>query len=278
MIVLSHYQARPLLESRESGARSALVSPDLNLTQVEVTLEAEGVSFPGGQFVSWGQLEEVAAEENRCYALRDGALHDIQVFSETTNWLRTLFPTESAPTMLASGTLMHRIKDTDPYRDTLAKIRAVRPQGRVLDTATGLGYTAIEAAKTADYVLTVEIDPAALEVARFNPWSQGLFENPKIKQVIGDVYDVVEEAEDESFSVIIHDPPVFQLAGDLYSGDFYAELYRILRARGRVFHYIGDPKSKSGQGVARGVIRRLGDVGFERVVRRPGAFGVVAYK
>jgi hypothetical protein len=30
--------------------------------------------------------------------------------------------------------------------------------------------------------------------------------------------------------------------------------------------------------VARGVVRRLGEAGFGRVVRQPGAFGVVAFK
>ena len=55
---------------------------------------------------------------------------------------------------------MHRIKGTDPIRDTKEKLKALGPvSGRVLDTATGLGYTAIEAAKTADHVLTLELDP-----------------------------------------------------------------------------------------------------------------------
>jgi predicted methyltransferase len=64
--------------------------------------------------------------------------------------------------------------------------------GQVLDTATGLGYTAIEAAKTAAHVTTIELDPTALEVARCNPWSQALFDNPKIMQRIGDSFDVAE--------------------------------------------------------------------------------------
>jgi predicted methyltransferase len=45
-----------------------------------------------------------------------------------------------------------------------------------------------------------------------------------------------------------------------------------------VFHYIGDLESKLGQSVSRGVIRRLGEAGFSRVVRRAEAFGLVAYK
>jgi predicted methyltransferase len=181
--------------------------------------------------------------------------------------------------MLISGIPMHRIKDTDPHQDTLTKIRAAAPiTGRVLDTTTGLGYTAIEAAKTAGAVITIEIDPAALQVARLNPWSQAVFDNPKIRQIVGDVFDEIEAFEDASFNRVIHDPPMFSLAGDLYSTEFYRQLYRVLTPSGRLFHYIGDLDSSSGQRVTKGVVRRLQDVGFARIVRRPEAFGLLAYK
>ena len=88
---------------------------------------------------------------------------------------------------------MHRIKDTNPHQDTLNKIKAIAPiKGDVLDTTTGLGYTAIEAAKRPDDVTTIEIDPMAQEIARLNPWSQALFNNPKITQVIGDAFDEIK--------------------------------------------------------------------------------------
>ena len=181
--------------------------------------------------------------------------------------------------MLISGIPMHRIKNTDPQRDTAEKIKAARPiRGRMLDTATGLGYTAIAAAKQADHVTTIEFDPTTLEICRQNPWSADLFDNPNITQRIGDSYDVAPEFEDGYFNGIIHDPPMFNLAGHLYSGDFYGELYRVLANKGRLFHYIGDPNSKSGANITRGVIRRLHDVGFRRVQKRPRAFGVVAVK
>jgi predicted methyltransferase len=64
----------------------------------------------------------------------------------------------------------------------------------------------------------------------------------------------------------------------LYSAEFYRQLGRILKAKGKLFHYIGDPNSKSGRSVARGVIRRLQDAGFRYIKPRPQAFGVVAYK
>jgi hypothetical protein len=174
---------------------------------------------------------------------------------------------------------MHRIKGTDPHQDTLKKMRAAGSlRGRVLDTCTGLGYTAIEAARTAEHVTTIELDPTTLEIARHNPWSRALFEHPHIEQVMGNACEKILTFEDGCFSRIIHDPPTFQLAGELYSGAFYRELYRVLKSNGRLFHYIGSLDSKSGHGVARGVVRRLGEAGFRRVVKKPEAFGVVAYR
>ncbi len=181
--------------------------------------------------------------------------------------------------MLIAGFTMHRIVDTDPMADTLKKIATITPiTGRVLDTATGLGYTAIEAAKTAEEVITIELDRGANEIARLNPWSRALFDNPRIKQIMGDAFEVVPTFADESFSRIIHDPPVFSLAGELYSGVFYAQLFRILKRGGRLFHYIGDLNSKSSGTVTRGVLKRLGEAGFTRIVRHPEAYGVVAYR
>jgi predicted methyltransferase len=201
----------------------------------------------------------------------EGEARKIQFFSETTGRSLSLYPTTGAPTMLVSGIPMHRIKDTDPHRDTLEKIRAVKPVlGRVLDTTTGLGYTAIEAAKTATEVITVELDPAALEVARHNPWSQALFTDPKIKQRVGDSFEVIQEFETGMFTRILHDPPVISLAGDLYSGAFYAELWRVLRSGGKLFHYVGDPESKSGKNVTAGVMRRLEQAGFREIRKAPG--------
>ena len=279
MSVLSHFQAGELLEARKKGLPSMLVSLDLNLSRAQVTLDALGVVLPDGQRLDWQAVAEIQAAESGCFVIEAGGARAIQFFSEQTGRVYSLYPTSGAPTMLVSGIPMHRIKDTDPHADTLEKIRAVRPVlGQVLDTATGLGYTAIQASQTANHVTTIELDPAALQVCRLNPWSQALFDNPKITQRIGDSYDVVAELESGSFTRIIHDPPVFALAGDLYSGDFYRQLHRLLRNQGTLFHYIGDPDSKSGRSITAGVLRRLQQAGFRQVSRAPRAFGVVAVK
>ena len=278
-IVVSYVQIAPLLRQRQTGQTTAEMSPDLGLTTVAVALVVEGARFPDDELLSWADAETIAAEENKCFVLRNGAIDEIRVFSEHTNWVRSLMPTTGAPTMLVSGTPMHRIKGIEPHADTLRKIKTIGPMlGRVLDTATGLGYTAIEAAKTATEVVTIELDPAGLEVARLNPWSRALFTDRKIVQLIGDTFDVAQTFEDESFSRILHDPPMFSLAGHLYGGEFYRQLFRILKRKGRLFHYIGDLESTSGRNIVRGVIRRLQESGFTRIVRHPEAFGVVALK
>ncbi|MCP4423235.1 MAG: spermine synthase [Chloroflexi bacterium] len=281
--ILSHFQAAHLLQAKESGASQTVVSLDLNLTETAVESTAaftpSHINLPDGQTLAWTQLEEITANELACYTVENSRIEKIQFFSEQLNRFYSLMPTAAAPTMLISGIPMHRIKGTDPYRDTLSKIKAIAPvTGEVLDTTMGLGYTAIEAAKTAVHVTTIELDPIVTEVCRRNPWSQGLFDNPNITRLIGDAYDMVEELEDGRFHRIIHDPPMFSLAGHLYSTEFYKNLYRLLTPKGRLFHYIGNPKSKSGGNVTRGVVRRLQEAGFRRVKPRPEAFGVVAFR
>lgn len=274
-----------MLQARREGRQTATASLDLGLTTVAVRLEPNGVVFPDGERVSWDAVQYISNSKasgrlsDHCFLLENGAPSEISFFSKHTNRFYSLLPTGGAPTMVISGFPMHRIKGTDPHRDTLLKMKAAAPVlGKVLDTATGLGYTAIEAAKTAREVVTIELDGAALEIARLNPWSRDLFDNPRIRQVVGDSAEEIGRFESGSFDRIIHDPPAFSLAGDLYSGAFYRELYRALKRNGRVFHYIGNPESASGERVTRGVIRRLKEAGFTRVVTRSEAFGLVAYK
>lgn len=258
---------------------TASVSLDLGLSTTEVLLNAAGVVFPNGQKLSWADMVTIQRDNVGCYIIaEDDALHKIQQYSDQLDRFCSLMPTEGAPTLLIAGFIMHRIKGVDPYEDTQRKIRAIGTlRGQVLDTSTGLGYTAIAAAQSAEHVITIELDPTVLEIARYNPWSRQLFERPNIEQRIGDSFEQVQVLEDKRFSRIIHDPPAFSLAGELYSGVFYQQLFRVLKPGGRLFHYIGDLSSKSGSGVTRGVVRRLQEAGFVRIKRRPEAFGLVAY-
>ena len=283
--MLSHRHIAPALAARRAGARSARVSTDLGLTSVEARLGRDGPLLADGTLLRWGMLEVVSAAASRgpfgdpCFVVEGGSIERVQLYSEWTGRPCSLIATHGAPTVVLAGFPMHRVKGIDPYRDTLLKMRTLAPvRGPVLDTTTGLGYTAIEAARTADRVVTIELDPAVLAVARLNPWSRPLFADDTIERVVGDATEVVPTLADASFARIVHDPPSFSLAGELYSRAFYAHLRRVLRPGGRLFHYTGDPESGLGRRITTGVKRRLLDAGFERVVERPQAFGLVAYR
>jgi predicted methyltransferase len=249
------------------------------LTQVQVALEPYGVQFQGSDTLAWDLLEEIATTEGACFLVTNGSIErKIQAFSSEFNRSYSLLATSGAPTVMISGILMHRVKGITPDQDTARKVATLRPiAGRVLDTASGLGYTAIEAIRRgAQSVLTIELDPTMHDIARDNPWSRELFSDARIERAYGDAFDLLQDLPDRSFVRVIHDPPVLSLAGQLYSAEFYAQLLRVLQRGGRLFHYIGDLDSRSGRTVAHGVVRRLQEVGFQRVTRRPEAFGLLA--
>jgi predicted methyltransferase len=277
-IILSHYQVNPSLANKVIG-QMVEISLDLGLSTQEVLVEEDGFRFPNGESLSWEMVNKISKSDTKCYMLRHGELIQIRAYSDFTDRTYSLMPTEEAPTLLVSGIPMHRIKGITPNKDTEEKVKVVSPiRGEVLDTTTGLGYTAIEASKTADLVVTIELDPAVLEVAQLNPWSQDLFTKPNITRLVGDSFDLIKEFDPKRFRLVIHDPPTFSLAGDLYSKSFYDSVYRVLHKNGCMFHYIGNPESRSGRRVTDGVIRRLRESGFVRIRRVPKAFGVVALK
>ena len=271
-------QARPLLEARGRGSTHTDTSADLGRTTTSGRFDTDGVKYASGEYVSWSALEHIAQDDSGCYEVRGHDLVRIQKMSEWSGRLASLYPTPGPPALLLSGTLMHRIKGLHPGQDTQRKLRPLgRLAGkRVLDTATGLGYTAIDAAGAGAGVITVEWDPAVIDMERRNPWSQQLFAGDTIDRRQGDIAEVIEEFDDSAFDGILHDPPVLELAGDLYGGAFYSQLRRVLARGGRLFHYIGNLESPSGARVSRGVARRLDEAGFQDVRQQPDAFGISA--
>ena len=278
-IILSYIQMRPLLKARRQRQEIVEVSPDLGMSCIGARLTDEGVSFASGEALSWAEVEKITRSEVNCYILEPGGIVPVQTFSEATNRVCSLLPTPGAPGLLLSGFVMHRIKEIDPMRHAQRMLAPLAPiSGTVLDTTTGLGYTSILAARSAVSVTTIELDPGVEAIARLNPWSQELFANPRIMRLMGDACEVVSTFPSGQFDRVMHDPPAFKLAGELYSGAFYRELHRVLKRGGRVFHYVGDPKSKANASITRGVLRRLREAGFAHVLPRADAYGVVAYK
>ncbi len=206
---------------------------------------------------------------------------EIKFFDEKTKKFYKLVPTSTWPTLEISGIHMHRIKDVDPKTDSEMKLRALgRIYGKILDVCTGLGYTAILAArkKSVEKVVTIEKDENVIKIARQNEFSKELFENPKIELIIGDAFEVIKNFEDEKFNFIIHDPPRFSLAPELYSLEFYSQLFRVLKSGGKLFHYTGEPGKLSGKNLVKGMIKRLLLAGFNKVVKVENVKGLVAYK
>jgi len=274
-VVLSCREAAFILRASERRSR---VPIDCGFREAEIEIGDGTAMLPDGALVSREVLEKIASDCGVCYRIEKGNATAVRLYSEFTNRVIALMPTSGAPTITLSGIAMHRIQGTDPWADTSEKVKALgRVRGRGLDVCTGPGYTAIQASRRADLVVTIELDPTVLEVAGMNPWSRKLFESDRIKPVIGDAIDIVTGMPAGWFDFVIHDPPLFGLAGDLYSLRFYKSLWRVLKRGGKLFHYVGNPESKMSGSVTRGVMRRLQEAGF-RVIRKPRAFGVLGIK
>ena len=74
---------------------------------------------------------------------------------------------------------------------------------------------------------------------------------------------------------MLHDPPRFGIAGELYSQAFYDQLARVLRRGGRLFHYTGSPnRLTSGRDVPGEVAKRLEKAGFKAQRALDGVVGL----
>ncbi|AEC52466.1 hypothetical protein PNA2_1552 [Pyrococcus sp. NA2] len=255
------------------------INTDLMKTgrKIEIKIRGESIEFPNGSKVELEVVRKIAKDEGTVYFVKNGEVYKAAIAGEHFYKLVPTIP----PTIEINGIRMHRTKDTDPLRDTISKVNTVNPRKGevVLDTCMGLGYTAIESAKRGARVITIEKDENVIQLAKINPWSKDLFDSPLIKIIHGDSYELVRKFEDEIFDAIIHDPPRFSLAGELYSEEFYSELFRILKPGGRLFHYVGNPGKKyRRKDIQRGVMERLRRVGFIKVRRVEEALGVFAVK
>ncbi|WP_457743098.1 class I SAM-dependent methyltransferase [Thermococcus sp.] len=273
MYFITFREAKRLLLSKATR-----VNLDLRKTNRtwEIAREGDEFIFPDGTRVSKALIERIARDENSVYFIKNG-VYKAAIAGEHFYKLVPTIP----PTIEINGIRMHRTKGTNPLHDTKSKVNAVKPKEgeTILDTCMGLGYTAIEAAKRGAYVITIEKDPNVIELAKINPWSRELFTGGRIQVIQGDAFEVVKKFNDETFDAIIHDPPRFSLAGQLYSEEFYRELFRILKPGGRLFHYVGNPGKKyRRKDLQRGVMERLRRAGFVGVKRVEEALGVVARK
>lgn len=256
---------RPLLTpeaAKEILKGSSELSLDLGLSRAKVAREGDRFSLGCGDEVDVGDLETIAGRENAVFFV-DGP--DVFQLAIAGDRYYKLVPTAGAPTLEIDGIRMHRTKGTTPDRDAREKIDALGIRGgRVLDSCTGLGYTAVGALERgAELVVTIERRPEVLRLASMNPWSEALFGDERAHPIIGDAYDLVDALPGGFFDYVVHDPPRLTRAGHLYSSEFYSRLERVMRPGARLLHYTGEPGSKYRRvDLRRGVMERLRGAGL----------------
>ena len=264
-----------LLAARAAGAATLDCSLDLGRSTTTVAIGVPAWNWLGQHY----PYAEVCRERTVYHWSATG----FEPVARYANALYKLVPsTWGPPTFEIDGIKMLPTARLSPCEDARIKVALVEPRGKIiLDTCAGLGYFAgcclhAGAARVLSYEKSAEV----LWLRSLNPWSP---DSPWSRQdctalhlVQADVTSAIVELAAASVDAILHDPPRFGIAGELYSQDFYEQLARVLRVRGRMFHYTGTPNKLSrGRNLPQEVSRRLQRAGFSTELR---ADGVLAQK
>lgn len=251
-----------------AGAPGLECSLDLDRSTLQVEVDAEGWSFQGRRFP---YLE--TCKERTVYYWVDGRFEPVARY---TTALIKLVPTEwGPPTFEIDGIKMLPTAQVSPYADAERKVGLIQPRGKViLDTCGGLGYFAAWCLRGgAEQVLSYEKNPDVLWLRSLNPWSPQ--PGTGLCLASGDIAERIVELPDASVDAVLHDPPRFGIAGELYSQAFYDHLARVLKRKGRLFHYTGAPnKLTSGRDVPNEVAKRLRLAGFGTELNGDGVLAV----
>jgi predicted methyltransferase len=245
-----------LRAAARAGSGALECSLDLGRTATSVAVDAEGWSWQGRRFP---YLESC---KDRTIYFWDGEA--FQPAARFTTALIKLVPTKwGPPTFEINGIKMLPTARGSPYADAERKVDLVQPRGKViLDTCGGLGYFADWCLRGgAQQVLSYEKSADVIWLRNLNPWSPR--PGGALTVIQGDIAEQLGALADASVDAVLHDPPRFGTAGELYSQEFYGQLYRVMRRRGRMFHYTGSPnKLTSGRDVPNEVLKRLRRAGF----------------
>ena len=260
--LLTRETAKALLDARTRAAPHWRGSLDLGRNLDEVALADGAWEWRGVRYPYTDTLKD------RTIYWFDGG--DWSPASRYAGSLIKLVPTAwGAPTFEIDGIKMLPTSKESPLDDARRKVALVQPRGKtVLDTCGGLGYFAaccLEAgvAKIQSY----EKNDSVLWLRTLNPWSpdpDAAESGGRLQLAHADVSQAIAALPDASFDALLHDPPRFGIAGELYSLAFYDQLARVLRRGGSLFHYTGTPnKLTSGRDVPREVAKRLEKAGFK---------------
>lgn len=232
-----------------------------------------------GEVVLAGELEKL--KEDTFYTIVNGELKSIDFFGENTKLVYKLKPTKDWPTLTLSSVPMHRFKTVSPKTSAQLMTGEILPiRGKVLDTCCGLGYTSILSAQkeTCDEAVVFEIDENVLRIAEYNPYSKELFTNKKIKLHQESVFSGIKKLQSNYFDKILHDPPTISFAKELYSDEFYRELFRVIKKGGILYHYCPNPGKTKGTHYYPTLIKMLSRNGFSECKYNPKSSGVTAKK
>jgi predicted methyltransferase len=240
-----------LQKARRAGAAELMCSLDLDRTTTTVTLDESGWMWRGQRYP---YLQK--CKERTVYCWQDGELTPVSRYGSS---LIKLVPTEwGTPTFEIDGIKMLVSEKISPYQDAQAKVALIEPRDKVvLDTCGGLGYFAAWCLEGgAEKIVSFEKNPDVIWLRSLNPWSPQV--GGALSLTRGDVSEKILELPDASVDAILHDPPPFGIAGELYSQAFYDQLARVLKRGGRMFHYTGTPnKLTTGRDVPNEVATRL---------------------
>jgi len=245
-----------LRAAARAGAAALECSLDLDRSTTRVEVGADGWRWQGRRF-PWME----ACKERTVYYWTGERFEPASRFTQS---LVKLVPTEwGAPTFEIDGIKMLPTAKVSPYEDAGHKVALVEPRGKaILDTCGGLGYFAAWClAGQAKEVRSYEKSADVIWLRGLNPWSPP--EGGALALRHADIAAEIDALPDASFDAVLHDPPRFGIAGELYSQAFYGHLARVLRSRGKLFHYTGTPnKLTSGRDVPNEVAKRLRNAGF----------------
>lgn len=209
-------------------------------------------------------IENKLIEKNNKYYIQKGKeLEKVAIF---TDHYYSLKPCNGIPLLEIDGIRMHLIKDySNPLlfpKDAIKEMK-IKSTDIVLDTCGGLGYFAIEASKKAKKVISCELKKEVLQLGKLNPFSKDYFNNKNIEIKNKSCFDFIKTLDKESIDIVMHDPPTILIAGELYSLEFYKQVFRVLRTSGLFFHYIGNVGKNKGRRFDLEIIKRLNEAGFK---------------
>ena len=240
------------------------VSLDLGRSRAIVEPARDGWAWQGRRFP---YME--ACKDRTIYYWTGDAFEPVQRFSRS---LIKLVPTEwGPPTFEIDGIKMLPTAKVSPYEDAKHKVGLIQPRGKaILDTCGGLGYFAAWCLQGgASRIQSYEKNADVIWLRGINSWSPQ--PDDSLSLTHGDITEKIGGLQSGAFDAILHDPPRFGIAGELYSQAFYDQLARVLKRNGKLFHYTGTPnKLTTGRDVPNEVAKRLRNAGFTTKLESDG--------